>query len=60
MNKRQVKKYTKKQIKALEEAVKEINSVDWQRVGEIIVEGTKEVLKEFELYMKELAEGDKE
>jgi len=58
VNKRQAKKCTKKQIKAFEEAIKAINSVDWKRVAEIIAEGIKETLKECELYMKELAEGN--
>jgi len=56
VNKRQAKKYTRKQIKTLEEAVKAIKAVNWQRVGEIIAEGIKEALKEYELYIKEFAE----
>lgn len=56
MNKRQAKKYTKKKIKTLEEAVKAINAVKWQRVGEIIAKGLKKALKECELYIKEFAE----
>lgn len=56
MNKRQAKKKYKKDIKACEEAVKAIKAIDWQRVGEIVAEGLKEALKEYELYIKEFAE----